>query len=118
MCYFSPLSGCRGGGFLHWSGGATNTQTTCLTAITIPGNPLTSFDISLVNPDRGEYYLADRSNKGVDMIDTAHLVFSRTVGTDKPFTGVVLNAAGTGVDNDLRSGWSGVAWALALCGRR
>ena len=88
-------------------GAPSNTQTKCLTAIAIPGNPLTSFDISWVNPDRGEYYLADRSNKGVDVIDTAHLAFSRTVGTDKPFTGVVLNAAGTAVDNN-HSGPDGV----------
>ena len=43
-------------------GAPTDTQTKCLTAIPIPGNPLRSFDISWVNPDRAEYYLADRSN--------------------------------------------------------
>lgn len=87
-------------------GAPSNTQTKCLTAIALPG-PLTSFDISWVNPDRGEYYLGDRSGKGVQVIDTARLVFSRTVGLDKPFKGVVLNAAGTGVNNNA-SGPDGV----------
>jgi hypothetical protein len=52
-------------------GAPTTTQTQCLTAVQIPGNPLRSFDISWDNPNRNEYYLADRSNKGIDIIDTA-----------------------------------------------
>ena len=87
-------------------GAPSNTQTKCLTAIQLPV-PLTSFDISFVNPERGEYYLGDRSGKGVDVIDTVHLTFSRTVGLDKPFQGVVLNKAGTGVNN-AASGPAGV----------
>ena len=46
-------------------GAPTNTETKCLTAVQIPGNPLRSYDISWVNPDRAEYYLADRSNAGI-----------------------------------------------------
>jgi hypothetical protein len=88
-------------------GAPSNTQTQCLTAIALP-TPLTSFDISFINPDRGEYYLGDRSAKGVDVIDTSRLTFMRVVGSDKPFTGVVLNAAGTGVNN-AASGPAGVA---------
>src|SRR5579863_7777359 len=88
-------------------GAPSNTQTKCLTAIPLPV-PLTSFDISFVNPERGEYYLGDRSSKGVDVIDTVHLTFSRTVGLDKPFTGVVLNASGKAVNN-AASGPAGVA---------
>src|SRR5438128_10620714 len=68
------------------------TQTKCLTSIHIPGNPLRSFDISFVNPDRGEYYLADRSNSGIDVIDTHGLTWKRTIGG---FIGIVLNANGT-----------------------
>lgn len=41
-------------------GAPTDTRTRCLTAVPIPGNPLRSFDISWVNPDRAEYYLGDR----------------------------------------------------------
>src|SRR5262249_59011869 len=58
-------------------GAPTTTQTRCLTAIQIPGVPLRSFDISWVNPEREEYYLADRSNAGIDIIDTEHNTFKR-----------------------------------------
>jgi hypothetical protein len=85
-------------------GAPTTTQTKCLTAVHIPGNPLRSFDISFVNPDRGEYYLADRSNSGIDIVDTHKLKWKRTIGG---FVGVVLNGAGTAVDND-HSGPDGV----------
>ena len=88
-------------------GAPTTTQTQCLTAIPIPGIQLKSFDISFVNPDRAEYYLADRASKGVDIIDTRHLQFKRTAGLDKPFQGIVLNTAGTAVNN-AASGPAGV----------
>jgi len=85
-------------------GAPTTTQTKCLTAVHIPGNALRSFDISFVNPDRREYYLADRSNAGIDIIDTHSLTFKRTIGG---FVGIVLNKAGA-VDNN-HSGPDGVA---------
>jgi hypothetical protein len=84
-------------------GAPSNTQTKCLTAVQIPGNPIRSFDISWVNPDRAEYYLGDRSNSGIDVIDTRHLTFKRTIGG---FVGVKLNGAGA-VDNN-HSGPDGV----------
>jgi hypothetical protein len=80
------------------------TQTKCVTAIHIPGNPLRSFDISFVSSQRDEYYLADRSNAGIDVIDTRTLTWKRTIGG---FVGIVLNAAGTAVNNNL-SGPDGV----------
>jgi hypothetical protein len=80
------------------------TQTKCVTAILIPGNPLRSFDISFVNRDRDEYYLADRSNAGIDVIDARTLKWKRTIGG---FVGVVLNSAGTAVNNN-KSGPDGV----------
>src|SRR6266513_59383 len=84
-------------------GAPTNTETKCLTAVQIPGNPLRSFDISWVNPHRAEYYLGDRSNKGVDVIDTHSLTFKRTIGG---FVGIKLNDAGA-VNNNI-SGPDGV----------
>jgi hypothetical protein len=84
-------------------GAPPDTQTRCVTAVAIPGNPLRSFDISWVNPRRAEMYFADRSNAGVDVIDTQHLTFKRTIGG---FVGVVLNGTG-GVDNS-HSGPDGV----------
>jgi hypothetical protein len=89
-------------------GATSNTQTRCLTAIPIPNTQLKSFDISFVNPERAEYYLGDRSTKGVDIIDTRHLQFVRTAGLDRPFKGIVLNGTGTGVNN-AKSGPAGVA---------
>jgi hypothetical protein len=59
-------------------GAPTTTQTKCLTAVQIPGKPLRSFDISFVSPDRAAYYLADRSNAGIDIVDTQHHTFKRS----------------------------------------
>jgi hypothetical protein len=94
----AALAACTG------PGAPTNTQTKCLTAVQIPGNPLRSFDISFVNPDRAEYYLADRSNNGIDIIDTQHNTFKRRL---PGFVGAVLNSAGA-VNNNV-SGPDGVA---------
>jgi hypothetical protein len=40
------------------------------TTVTITGNPLNSFDISWVDPEVHAYFLSDRSNAAVDVIDT------------------------------------------------
>src|SRR5215831_18896195 len=84
-------------------GAPTNTQTKCVTAMPTPV-PLQTYDISWVNPDRAEYYLGDRSAKGVDIYDTEHLVYKRTI---TGFVGVKFNAAGTAIDNN-HSGPDGV----------
>ena len=67
--------------------------------ITVPGNPLTGFDISWVDPKTHQLYLADRSNYSVDIFDTRTLKFVARVG------GFVGNAPG-GYD---RGGPNGVA---------
>jgi len=85
-------------------GAPTTTETKCVTAIQIPGNPLRSFDISWVNPKRAEMYFADRSNNGVEVIDTETLTWKRRL---PGFTGAVLNGAGTAVNNAV-SGPDGV----------
>jgi hypothetical protein len=85
-------------------GAPTTTETKCVTGIFIPGNPLRSFDISWVNPDRGEYYLGDRSNSGIDVINTHKLKWKRTIGG---FVGIVLNPVTHAVDNN-HSGPDGV----------
>jgi len=83
-------------------GAPNTTQTQCQTAISIPGNALRSFDISWVDPDRGLYFLADRSNSGVDIISTKTNKF---IGRAGGFVGIVLN--GAAVNNNL-SGPDGV----------
>jgi hypothetical protein len=84
-------------------GAPTTTQTKCETAVLIPGNPLQSFDISWVNPDVSEYYLADRANAGIDIIDTKKNTFKRTI---PGFVGIKFKA-GPAIDNN-HSGPDGV----------
>lgn len=84
-------------------GAPTSTETECLTAVQIPGSPLGAFDVSWVDPDRAQYYLADRSNAGIDIIDTGHDAFKRRIGG---FVGAKFNANGT-VNNNI-SGPNGV----------
>ena len=100
----AALAACTG------PGAPTTTETKCRTAVIIPGKPLQSYDISWVNPHRAEYYLGDRSNGGIDIIDTRTLTFKRTVGTGL-FTGVVLQTNPTtgvvSINND-KSGPDGV----------
>jgi hypothetical protein len=91
-----------------------NQQTKCLTAVTIPGNPLRSFDISWVNPQRGEYYLGDRSNAGIDVLSTSGPSFLRTITGGAPgctgsctFQGVKPGPTSLPVNNNI-SGPDGV----------
>jgi hypothetical protein len=85
-------------------GAPTTTETKCLTAVQIPGNPLRSFDISWSNPLLHQYYFGDRSNAGIEVINTASNTFQlRLTG----FVGIVLNSAGTAVNN-AKSGPDGV----------
>jgi hypothetical protein len=62
-----------------------------VTAIAVPGKPLTSFDISWVNPTRSEYYLADRSNAAIDVVSTSTNGFITQIGG---FVGGVLAPTG------------------------
>jgi hypothetical protein len=55
-----------------------------LAIIEVPGEPLAAFDISFVDQTTGTYYLADRSNKGVDIIDART---NRHVGRVEGFVG-------------------------------
>src|SRR6267154_6910742 len=75
-------------------GAPADTETKCLTAVQIPGAALRSYDISWVNPHRAEYYLADRSNAAIDIIDTHNRTFKRFLGKGL-FVGVKLSNAGT-----------------------
>jgi hypothetical protein len=57
-------------------------------AVPIPGMPLVSFDISWFEGSLNRYYLGDRSNKAVDVIDPPSTVtqFQPTAGTGLPPT--------------------------------
>lgn len=47
--------------------------------IAVPGNPLTAFDISWVDQATQRYYLADRSNAGLDIYDARNNTFIHRV---------------------------------------
>jgi DNA-binding beta-propeller fold protein YncE len=71
-----------------------------LTTVPVPG--LTVFDISWIDPDTQLYYLADRSNKTVDVIDAKRNVLVKKIsGNFKGFTG---NNDTSGPDGVVTSG--------------
>lgn len=55
-----------------------------------------SFDISWMDNTRGLYYLADRTNKGVDVFDTKKQAFVTTIGPAGAFTGFTGNNGTSG----------------------
>ena len=64
--------------------------------ITVPGNPITSADIAWVDPSTERYYLADRSNFGVDIIDAETDTF---VGRVTGMAGPLASGGGTATTN-------------------
>src|ERR1700719_674859 len=75
-----------------------------LTTIDINGEELKLFDIGVVDAASGRYYLADRSNKGVDIFDTRKKAFA---GRITGFVGVVMQ---DGRPAGALSGPNGVAF--------
>ena len=57
-----------------------NTPVVLSCVITVPGNPIASSDIAWVDPRTERYYVADRSNSGVDIIDAEHDRYVGRVG--------------------------------------
>ena len=66
-----------------------------------------AFDISFVDQTNQTYYLGDRSNAAVDVVNATTGTFVKQITATPPFAGVVLNAAGTATNNSL-SGPNGV----------
>src|SRR5437899_618898 len=64
--------------------------------IPVPGNPITSADIAWVDPGTERYYLADRSNFGVDIIDAEQNFF---VGRVTGMAGPLTSGGGTATTN-------------------
>src|SRR5262245_31090365 len=73
-----------------------NTPVSLLGVIPIPGNPITSSDISWVDPGTERYYFADRSNFGVDIIDAETNFW---VGRVSGMAGALPTAGGTTATN-------------------
>ncbi len=97
---------------------AASSPVVCLSAVAIPGNPLTSFDISFVNPSRSEYYLADRSNFGIDVISTATTP-PTFVKNNRRLRRLHSRGYGQYVRYEqIRTRRCRRAWEMALCRRR
>jgi hypothetical protein len=75
-----------------------------LKTVPIPNAALHGWDISWVDPHTQRYYLADRSNKAVDVIDARNGTFLKQITGG--FAGVKFNGAGAS-NNDI-SGPNGV----------
>jgi hypothetical protein len=73
-----------------------NAPVSLLTVIPVPGNPITSADISWTDPVTERYYFADRSNFGVDVIDA---VTDKWVGRVAGMAGPNPSGGGTSTSN-------------------
>src|SRR5450631_2062965 len=94
-------------GMSAFAGAANAAELRQIGTITIPGEPLNSFDISFIDQATGMYYLADRSNKGIDIVDTKKGIY---VGRVAGMVGPIMKKDGTCCNND-KSGPNGVVIA-------
>jgi hypothetical protein len=83
-------------------GAPASGHTRCVTAIHVPGQPLQSFDISWVDAKTSRYYLADRANAAIDVVDTGSLKVVAQLGG---FVGIVIK---NGAVDNSHSGPDGV----------
>jgi hypothetical protein len=86
-------------------GSALAASVSLTTTIAVEGNKLDNFDIGYVDANAGRYYLADRSNSAVDIIDTKT---NKYIGRVTGFVGVKKDANGRAVNN--QSGPNGLAF--------
>src|SRR5579863_996339 len=79
--------------------------------LTIPGDTISSFDISYVDDDLGIYLLADRTNKAIDVVDVAgNQVIGQLASPTAPFQGFTGNNNTSGPDGVITVDHSQV-WA-------
>jgi hypothetical protein len=96
------LIACFAGALAPWwaaavgSAGAADEVFAPTAAVTIPGVPMASWDISFVDPTLGQFFLGDRTHNAVDVVNTgSSLGFAGFIGQGL-FTGVVPAATCTG----------------------
>ena len=83
------------------SGPAAAADTQLILMIPVPGAPLASYDISWIDQQSQTYYLADRSNAGIDIIDAkSHEFVARIPG----FVGFTGNNDTSGPDGVVVNG--------------
>src|SRR5690349_14826628 len=73
-----------------------------LTSVPVPGH-LVVFDISWLDPDTERYYLADRSNNAIDVVDAKRNVFVKQIAKGS-FTGFTGNNDTSGPNGVVTSG--------------
>src|SRR5450631_54466 len=103
LAAISLLAGCGGGG----SGAPQPNQAAANIAVpTITAGSAFSFDLGMVS--NGKYYVTDRNNKAVDVVDTTSLVLTQIKGTGaNVFFGCAPTANCVGANNGL-SGPDGI----------
>jgi hypothetical protein len=85
-----------------WPVAAANLNFKPTTAIPPPaGKSIISFDISFVDPTIGLYFLADRTNKSITVIDTATNTLKAQFPANPPFAGATGNNDTSGPDGVL-----------------
>ena len=84
----------------HQGGGAVK----LLTTIPIPNVTMKTFDISWVDPNTRRYFLADRSNQAIDVIDTRTNKVVDQIPANPPFAGASGNNDTSGPNGVVVSG--------------
>src|SRR5450631_3453976 len=103
LAAISLLAGCGGGGS---GGGTVNHPFADIAVPTIAAGSAFSFDLGMVS--NGKYYVTDRNNKAVDVVDTTSLVLTQIKGTGaNTFFGCSPTANCVGANNGL-SGPDGI----------
>ncbi len=93
---------------------------TVKTVIPVPGG-LTSFDIAFVDANINTFVLADRTNKSIDVVNTATNTLTHQYTASPPFRGVVASPANASGPNgaiivDQREIWATDAPVLNCSG--
>jgi DNA-binding beta-propeller fold protein YncE len=94
-------------GLSAFAGAAGAAELRQIGTISIPGEPLNSFDISYIDQATGMYYLADRSNKGIDIVDVKKGAWVGRVGGMVGFSGKNDTSGPNGVLIAGKEAWVG-----------
>lgn len=89
------------------AGHASAAELKLISTVQVPGEPLDSFDISHVDQKTNRYYLSDRSNKSVDIVDVITGKFVGRVAGFKGFDKSTDTAGPNGVLVIGNEAWAG-----------
>jgi hypothetical protein len=80
-------------------------------AVPVNGQPLTSFDMSFVDPTLGLYFLADRSNAAIDVLPTGTLTPTATTLGAGVFVGIASGGNTSGPNGVITASKHTEVWA-------